>query len=63
MKIKRYTVSFDATGRYYLALQVEVSDIKPWPKMGKQVGVDLGTSDYNLVYRLARAFSFAIRLL
>lgn len=45
VKIKRYTVSFDATGRYYLALQVEVSDIKPWPKMGKQVGVDLGTSD------------------
>lgn len=44
-KIKRYTISLEPTGKYYLALQVEVSDIKPLPKTNKQVGIDLGVAD------------------
>ena len=43
-KIKRYTVSLEPTGKYYLSLQVE-TDIKPLPKTGKQVGIDMGIAD------------------
>lgn len=43
-KIKRYTVSLEPTGKYYLSLQVE-TDIKPLPKTGKQVGIDMGITD------------------
>ncbi|MDT6979410.1 RNA-guided endonuclease TnpB family protein [Levilactobacillus zymae] len=44
-QIKRYTVSHDATGRYYLSLQVEFPEPKPLPKTGVQVGIDLGVAD------------------
>ena len=44
-KIKRYTVSLEPTGRYYLSLQVEVSDSQPLPKTGKSVGLDVGVAD------------------
>lgn len=44
-KIKRYTVSYDPTGRYYLSLQVEVPAIAPLPKTGKSVGIDVGVAD------------------
>mgnify|MGYP005755491497 CR=1 FL=1 len=44
-KIKRYTVSFDSTGRYYLSLQVEVPEPKLLPKTGKSVGIDVGIAD------------------
>lgn len=43
-KIKRYTVSQEPTGKYYLSLQVE-TDIKPLPKTGKHVGIDMGIAD------------------
>ena len=43
-KIKRYTVSLEPTGKYYLSLQVE-TDIKPLSKTGKQVGIDMGVAD------------------
>lgn len=43
-KIKCYTVSYDATGRYYLSLQVE-SEIKQLAKTGKSVGIDVGISN------------------
>lgn len=43
-KIKRYTVSYDSTGRYYLSLQVE-SEIKQLAKTGKSVGIDVGVSN------------------
>lgn len=43
-KIKRYTVSLEPTGKYYLSLQVE-TDIKPLPKTGKHVGIDMGVAD------------------
>ena len=43
-EIKRYTVSLEPTGKYYLSLQVE-KDIKPLPKTGKHVGIDMGVAD------------------
>ena len=43
-KIKLYTVSLEPTGKYYLSLQVE-KDIKPLPKTGKHVGIDMGVAD------------------
>ena len=43
-KIKRYTVSYDSTGRYYLALQVE-TNIDVLPKTNKSVGIDMGVAD------------------
>lgn len=45
VKIKRYTISLEPTGKYYLSLQVEVSDIQHLPKTNKQVGVDVGVAD------------------
>ena len=44
-KIKRYTISLEPTGKYYLSLQVEVPIIQSLPKTGKQVGVDVGIAD------------------
>ena len=41
-KIKRYTISHEPTGRYYLALQIEVSDAQPLPKTNQAVGLDMG---------------------
>ena len=44
-KIKRYTVSYDAAGRYYLSLQVEVPAPEVLPKTGEAVGLDVGVAD------------------
>ena len=44
-KIKRYTVSHDSTGRYYLSLVVETAVPKELPKTGKAVGIDVGIAD------------------
>ena len=44
-KIKRYTVSYDPTGRYYLSLIVETAPPKALPKTGKAVGIDVGIAD------------------
>ncbi|GAF37418.1 RNA-guided endonuclease TnpB family protein [Lentilactobacillus farraginis] len=43
-KIKRYTISHDATGRYYISLQVE-TEVHDLPKTNQQVGLDLGVAD------------------
>ena len=43
-KIKRYTVSYDPTGRYYLSLQVETT-VEKLPKTGNTVGIDMGVAD------------------
>lgn len=45
VKIKRYTVSCDSTGRYFLSLQVEAPIPKALAKTGKSVGVDVGLAD------------------
>lgn len=44
-KIKRYTVSYGPTGRYYLSLQVETVMPGALPKTGKAVGLDVGVAD------------------
>ena len=44
-KIKRYTVSLEPTGRYYLSLIVEDNSIKPLEKTGAVVGIDMGVAD------------------
>lgn len=45
VKIKRYTVSYDSTGRYFLSLQVEAPIPKALAKTGKSVGVDVGLAN------------------
>lgn len=44
-KIKRYTVSYDTTGRYYLSLIVDDPNINPLEKTGAVVGIDMGVAD------------------
>ena len=44
-KIKRYTVSYDSTGRYYLSLTVETDAPEALPKTGKAIGIDVGIAD------------------
>jgi putative transposase len=44
-KIKRYTVSLESTGRYYLSLIVDDPNIKPLEKTGAIVGIDMGVAD------------------
>lgn len=44
-KIKRYTVSLEPTGKYYLTFQVEDSSNSEFKKTGKQVGIDVGLAD------------------
>lgn len=43
-KIKRYTITKDATNRYYLSLQLEFEP-QALPKTGKSVGIDMGLHD------------------
>ncbi|CUR42300.1 transposase [Limosilactobacillus reuteri] len=43
-KIKRYTVSYDPSGRYYLSLQVETT-VQPLSKTSQQVGIDVGVTN------------------
>lgn len=43
-KIKRYTVSYDSTGRYYLSLQVE-AEVNQLPKTGQSIGLDIEIAD------------------
>lgn len=44
VKIKRYTVSYDTTGRYYVSFQVE-TEINELHKTGVAVGIDVGLAD------------------
>ena len=44
VKVKRYTVSLDSTGRYYVSLIVETESIE-LPKTGAVVGLDVGIAD------------------
>lgn len=44
-KIKRYTISLEPTGKYYLSLIVEDNSIKLLEKTGAVVGIDLGVAD------------------
>ena len=44
-KIKRYTISLEPTGRYYLSLTVDDPNIKPLEPTGAVVGIDMGVAD------------------
>lgn len=44
-KIKRYTVSLEPTGKYYLSLMVDDPNINPLEKTGAVVGIDMGVAD------------------
>ena len=44
-KIKRYTLSLESTGRYYLSLVVEDNNINQLEKTGAVVGIDMGIAD------------------
>ncbi|MGK9467082.1 RNA-guided endonuclease InsQ/TnpB family protein, partial [Lactobacillus helveticus] len=48
-KIKRYTVVLEPTGKYYLSLQVEISDPEKYSLTGKQVGIDVGAADLEIL--------------
>lgn len=43
--IKRYTVTLEPTGRYYLSLTVEDPNISKLEKTGAVVGIDMGVAD------------------
>ena len=45
LKIKRYTVSLEPTGRYYLSLIVDDPNIQPLEPTGAVVGIDMGVAD------------------
>ena len=44
-KVKRYTVSLESTGRYYLSLTVDDPNIQPLEPTGAVVGIDMGVAD------------------
>lgn len=44
-KIKRYTVSLEHTGRYYLSLTIDDPNIQPLEHTGAVVGIDMGVAD------------------
>ena len=48
-KIKRYTLSLEPNGKYYLSLQVEVPEIKLFPKTNKAVGIDVGVANLAIL--------------
>lgn len=48
-KIKRYTLSLDPNGKYYLSLQVEGLKPKKLPKTNKAVGIDVGVADLAIL--------------
>ena len=57
-KIKRYTVSLDPTGRYYLSLIVDDPNIKPLEKTGAVVGIDLGVADLAITSGGKKYYAF-----
>ncbi len=49
VKIKRYTVSLEPTGKYYLSIQAEVQAPQKFKKTGKKVGIDVGVADLAIL--------------
>ncbi len=48
-KIKRYTVSLEPTGKYYVSLQVEVVRLNRFRRTNKKVGIDVGVTDLAIL--------------
>ena len=57
-KIKRYTLSLEPNGKYYLSLQVEVPEIKTFVKTNKAVGIDVGVADLAILSDGKKYLSF-----
>lgn len=49
IKIKRYTVVLEPTGKYYLSLQVETKSVEKFKQTDKQVGIDVGLADLAIL--------------
>ena len=49
IKIRRYTVVLEPTGKYYLSLQVEAKPVEQFKQTGKQVGIDVGVADLAIL--------------
>ncbi len=49
VKIKRYTVLLEPTGKYYLSIQAEVPELPKFKKTGKRVGIDVGIADLAIL--------------
>ena len=49
VKSKRYTVLLEPTGKYYLSLQVEISEPEKYSLSGKRVGIDVGVADLAIL--------------
>lgn len=47
-RIKRYTVSLEPTGKYYVSFQVE-KEIEELPKTSQKIGIDLGIADLAIL--------------
>ena len=47
-KIKRYTLSLEPNGKYYIAFQVKVTK-KELPKTNKAIGIDVGLADLAIL--------------
>lgn len=45
-KIKRYTISLEPSGKYYLSLQIESAERIQFEKTGRSVGIDLGLINF-----------------
>ena len=58
VKIKRYTVLLEPTGKYYLSLQVEISEPEKYSLTGKQVGIDVGVADLAILSNGLKYSSF-----
>lgn len=48
-KIKRATISKTPTNKYYVSLIVDTNDIVPLEKTNKNVGIDLGITDFAIL--------------
>ena len=58
VKIKRYTVLLEPTGKYYLSLQVEISEPEKYSLTDKQVGIDVGVADLAILSNGLKYSSF-----
>ena len=63
LKIKRYTVSLEPTGRYYLSIIVDDPNINPLEKTGAIVGIDMGVADLAITSDGKKYASFNTRWL
>lgn len=62
-KVKRYTLSLEPTGRYYLSLIVDDPNIQSLEKTGAVIGIDMGVADLAITSDGKKYKSFKPRYL